>query len=328
MAVLTIAAFISKWGATNFPSTGNRSITAAKMRDFRQDIADSFQSVLGATTITSWKSPCVVATTANISLTGEQTIDGVLTSASRVLVKNQTTTSQNGIYVTAAGAWSRSTDADSAGELEGAAVAVTQGTTLQNTIWSQTTDSITLGTSAIAWQQVGYATATNVLDEDDMASDSPTEPPSQQSVKAYVDASVEYSYTSTYPANLNLFSARAIPEAGSASTARSHTIYTVEDGPDNSTYYVEVVLVAMDEGGSTGGAIKIAGTFKKIAGVITQIGSTVTLMAAQEDISGSLTASFNIAGGGTLITVTSGTASVQCNTICSFEVVCVSNEVL
>jgi hypothetical protein len=190
MAVLTVAAFISKWGTTNFPSTGNRSITAAKMREFKDDIADSFQSVLGAVTITSWKSPCVVATTANISLTGEQTIDGILTSTSRVLVKNQTSTLQNGIYVSAAGAWSRATDADSAGELEGAAVSVTQGTINQNTVWSQTTDSITLETSAIAWQQVGYATATNVLDEDDFASNSATEPPSQQSTKAYVDAQI------------------------------------------------------------------------------------------------------------------------------------------
>jgi hypothetical protein len=160
MAVLTIAAFLSKYN-TIFADNSTRNISEEDLRDFRQDIADSFQSVLGATTITSWKSPCVVATTANITLSGEQTIDGVLTSASRVLVKNQTTTSQNGIYVSAAGAWSRSTDADSAGELEGAAVSVTQGTTHQNTVWSQTTDSITLGTSAIAWQQVGYAIASD-----------------------------------------------------------------------------------------------------------------------------------------------------------------------
>lgn len=52
-----------------------------------------------------------VASTANIAaLTGEQTIDGVLTSASRVLLKNQTTASQNGVWVTGAGAWTRPTD--------------------------------------------------------------------------------------------------------------------------------------------------------------------------------------------------------------------------
>jgi hypothetical protein len=155
MAVLTVAAFLSKWEAL-FPTNGNREITASRMRDFRQDIADSFQPVAGQADITSWKSPCAVATTGNITLSGEQTIDGVLTSGSRVLVKNQTTTSQNGIYVSDAGAWSRSTDADDAAELEGAAVGVTQGTTQQNTVWLQTSDNITLGSTAIAWQQIGF----------------------------------------------------------------------------------------------------------------------------------------------------------------------------
>lgn len=197
MAVLTIAAFISKWGTTNFPSNGLREITGAKMREFKDDIADSFQSVTGAVAITSWKSPCVVATTANITLSGEQTIDGVLTSASRVLVKDQTTTSQNGIYVSAAGAWSRATDADAAAELEGAAVGVTQGTTQQNTIWIQTTDNITLGSSAIAWQQSGYGSGVTLIDDDTFATASATTAPSSESVKAYVDAQVGSSFSNT-----------------------------------------------------------------------------------------------------------------------------------
>jgi len=46
------------------------------------------------------KIPCIVATTANITLSGEQTIDGVLTSTNRVLVKDQTAGAENGIYVT------------------------------------------------------------------------------------------------------------------------------------------------------------------------------------------------------------------------------------
>lgn len=126
------------------------------MRDFRQDIADSFQPVAGQTTVESWKSPCAVATTGNITLSGEQTIDGVLTSSSRVLVKDQTTASENGIMVSGPGAWTRATDADSGPELEGAAVGVTQGTTQQNTVWLQTSDNINLGTTAIAWQQIGF----------------------------------------------------------------------------------------------------------------------------------------------------------------------------
>ncbi len=48
----------------------------------------------------------------NITLSGEQTLNGVLTSASRIFVIEQTSGAENGIYVTAAGAWARSTDAD------------------------------------------------------------------------------------------------------------------------------------------------------------------------------------------------------------------------
>lgn len=105
--------------------------------------------------VTSWKAPVVNATTANITLSGEQTIDGVLTSASRILVKDQSTQSENGIYVTAAGAWARSSDANVAAELEGAAVTVQQGTANANTTWIQTTDGITLGSSNIVFAQLG-----------------------------------------------------------------------------------------------------------------------------------------------------------------------------
>ena len=65
----------------------------------------------------SGKQPVRVATTANVTLSGEQTIDGVLTSVDRILVKDQTTGSENGIYVTAAGAWARAADADTDAEV-------------------------------------------------------------------------------------------------------------------------------------------------------------------------------------------------------------------
>lgn len=70
-----------------------------------------------------------VATTANITLSGTQTIDGVaVVAGDRVLVKDQTTASQNGIYVVAAGAWSRAADANTISKLAGALVNVDSGT--------------------------------------------------------------------------------------------------------------------------------------------------------------------------------------------------------
>lgn len=92
----------------------------------------------------------------NLTLSGTQTIDGVaLVAGDRILAKNQTTSANNGIYVVAAGAWTRATDADTSGELAGAIVRVQQGTTnggRRYTTSFKGTD--TLGTTAMSWQAV------------------------------------------------------------------------------------------------------------------------------------------------------------------------------
>ena len=108
-----------------------------------------------------WKVPVVVATTANITLSGEQTIDGVLTSASRVLVKDQTAPAENGVYVSAAGAWSRATPLDTWDEHVGAAVIVSQGSTHADDGWICTVDAGgTLETTAVTWAQMTAVVAT------------------------------------------------------------------------------------------------------------------------------------------------------------------------
>lgn len=101
------------------------------------------------------KASVVVATTANIILDGTQTIDGIaLVAGNRVLVKNQTTTSANGIYVVAGGAWSRSTDADSWAKLVSAFVFVEKGTLNGDTGWVCTVDAGgTLGSAAVTFSQ-------------------------------------------------------------------------------------------------------------------------------------------------------------------------------
>lgn len=106
----------------------------------------------------SWKSAARVATTGNITLSGLQTIDGVTVVASdRVLVRAQTTASENGIWLAASGAWTRALDADTAAELESAAVFVKQGTSGADIAWVQTADSITLGTTPLTWVQFSTA---------------------------------------------------------------------------------------------------------------------------------------------------------------------------
>lgn len=119
----------------------------------------------------SWHEPVRAATTANIAtLAGgaPNTIDGVTLAANdRILVKDQTTTSQNGIYIVttlgtgANGTWARTADADGAGDLEGgSSVYVNEGTAAGDRIYTVTspTGDITPGTTAHTWGVISSGT--------------------------------------------------------------------------------------------------------------------------------------------------------------------------
>lgn len=79
------------------------------------------------------KEPCVVASTANLSLSSSQVIDGVTVSTGdRVLAKNQTDTTENGIYEVGSGSWVRAKDFNGKRDaMQGTLVLVLSGTSLQ-----------------------------------------------------------------------------------------------------------------------------------------------------------------------------------------------------
>src|SRR5215831_16653173 len=84
----------------------------------------------------SWKDSARVASTANVVVAtgGLIAVDGVTVAAGdRVLLKNQTTASENGIYAAASGAWARATDLDAGPELVNAAVFISEGATQADT---------------------------------------------------------------------------------------------------------------------------------------------------------------------------------------------------
>lgn len=115
----------------------------------------------------SWKQAVRAATTVNVSLSTDleagDTLDGVVLAAGdRVLVKNQTAQSENGIYVVqATGAAVRATDMDVAAEFSGAAVFVKEGTAGADSGWTQQAEVTTLGTDNVVWSQFsGSATYT------------------------------------------------------------------------------------------------------------------------------------------------------------------------
>jgi hypothetical protein len=102
----------------------------------------------------TWKSVVLVATTANITLSGIQTIDGIaIISGSRILVKNQTSAVNNGIYIGSSTAWSRSTDMYVGLNASAVFVSVSEGTVNANTLWSCTSFPAIVNTNSLTFTQ-------------------------------------------------------------------------------------------------------------------------------------------------------------------------------
>ncbi len=96
-----------------------------------------------------------VATIANITLSGTQTIDGVAVSADeRVLVKDQSTASQNGLYLCKASTWERTTDLAAGANAAGMFTFVEQGTVNAESGFVCTSDS---GSAVVATNNLTYS---------------------------------------------------------------------------------------------------------------------------------------------------------------------------
>ncbi len=132
---------------------GNQRAIAAADPSVATDLATK-QYVDNVANNRDWKESVRVATTANITLSGTQTINGVaVVAGERVLVKNQTAGADNGIYVVAAGAWTRAADADTSTDVHaGMTVTAAEGTVDGDKRYVLTTnDPITLGTTALVF---------------------------------------------------------------------------------------------------------------------------------------------------------------------------------
>ncbi|HEX6992387.1 MAG TPA: hypothetical protein VF151_10895 [Gemmatimonadales bacterium] len=104
------------------------------------------------------KAPVRAASTANLTLSGEQTVDGVvLVTGDRVLVWQQTTASENGIYVVDTGSWTRADDFDGSYDItQGTLVRVYGGSSYAGA-WFEVTsaDGVTIGTDSITFGRTG-----------------------------------------------------------------------------------------------------------------------------------------------------------------------------
>ncbi len=108
------------------------------------------------------KQSVLYTTTGNIVLSGLGTQAGgdwpaALPDGARILAKNQTDGSKNGIYLAGSGTWARAADADSSIKVTpGLFVTVEQGATLADTTWNLITDApITLGSTPLAFERLG-----------------------------------------------------------------------------------------------------------------------------------------------------------------------------
>jgi hypothetical protein len=110
-----------------------------------------------------------LATSGNVTLSGLQTIDGVVgADGDRILVRTNTTSSQNGIYLMASGAWTRATDANTWSSFVGMIVTVAEGAARKNHVYiSLATQGGTLDTTAITFDTVpidGHVTTAKLAD--------------------------------------------------------------------------------------------------------------------------------------------------------------------
>ncbi|MFM8911968.1 MAG: hypothetical protein ACKOE6_03475, partial [Flammeovirgaceae bacterium] len=136
------------WSTTGTLGTNAMSAAAAEVGPI-----NGFFPVLGTAL-----SPVRAASIANVALTGNPTVDGVaLVDGDRVLLKDQTIPSQNGIYVVNAAGWTRAADVltatTSGGVTTGPHVTVTEGVANVNARFVQiTTGTITFGTTVTDWR--------------------------------------------------------------------------------------------------------------------------------------------------------------------------------
>lgn len=108
----------------------------------------------------SWKAPAKAATTANITLSGPQTIDTVaVVAGDTVLVKDQTNPAQNGIYTVQTGAWTYATGSTTWAQYVGAVIYIVSGGQATAAFYTTAQPGGTLGVTAMNWYNLSFSSS-------------------------------------------------------------------------------------------------------------------------------------------------------------------------
>ena len=236
------------------------------------------------------KYECQCATTANITLSGLQTLDGYTTLANdRVLVKNQNNNAYNGIWVASTTAWLRSSDMDNWSQVPGATTFVQNGTLYANTGWvAITSETGTINTTPIIWSQFsGQGTYT--------AGTGLTLTGTQFSITNTGITSGSYGVASSVPT--------LVVNAQGQVTSASNTLISISAGQINSAIPNSGLANSSVTIGST--SVSLGGTLTTLAGTsISGSTNTLTNIPNSALINSSITINGNSVslGGSTTIT--------------------------
>jgi len=127
-------------------------------------MTDTLDRLQGALSTLGMKTPVRVATTADITLSGLQAIDGVtVVEDDRVLVKDQDDDTENGVYFASSGAWSRTKDFDSASDfVEGTTVIAGEGALNAGRIYRVSSEPVTtIGEDDITFAALDFSSDEN-----------------------------------------------------------------------------------------------------------------------------------------------------------------------
>jgi hypothetical protein len=217
----------------------------------------------------SWKQPCVAATLANITLSGLQTIDGkAVVAGDRVLVKDQSTAANNGIYIASASAWSRSEDANTWDELICAISFIEYGTQAGGAWFCTAQDGGTLGVTAVNWAQF--------------------------------TTSATYSAGTGLTLTGQVFSITPVGTAGTYGSASTVPVFTTNaSGQVSSVTNTNIAIGATQITSGTIDSARISGSYSGITGVGTLTDLTVTnnIVGSITGNAATATTATNIAGG-------------------------------